>query len=77
MAEEEQKETYTYLIKFGVATHFINSDVEEEDTLENYGYSDQEWDELSEREQEQLISEWTEEFVWNNIDSWGDVIREV
>lgn len=74
---EEQEETYTYLVKFGVATHFINSDVEEEDTLENYGYSDQEWDELSERVQEQLISEWTEEFVWNNVDSWGDVIREV
>lgn len=71
--EEEQEETYTYMLKMGVATHYINSDVTEEVKLEEYGYSDQEWDELDGRDQDRLINEWVEEFVWNNVESWGDV----
>ena len=73
MAEEE---TYTYRVKFGVATRYIGSDVTAEDSLEEYGYSDQDWDELSEREKNSLLMEWEQEFVWNNVESWGDVITD-
>lgn len=72
----EQEETYTYRVKLGVSTKYIGSEDEDEMPLEEYGYSDQEWDELSDREKDKLITEWIEEYVWNNIDSWGDVITD-
>ncbi len=71
--ETVQEETYTYTIKFGVATRYISSEVTEEQSLEDYGYSDQEWDELEQYEQDRLVDEWTTEFVWENIESWGEV----
>ncbi len=72
----EEEETYTYTVKLGVATRYIGSDVTEEQPLEEFGYSDQEWDELDEREKDKLITEWTEEFVWENVESWGDVVTD-
>ena len=73
MEEGEQEETYTYTIKFGVATKYISSEVVEEQSLEDYGYSDQEWDELDQYEKDRMVDEWTTEYVWENIESWGEV----
>jgi hypothetical protein len=41
--------------------------------LEDYGYSDQDWDELGPETQDRLVDEWTTEYVWENIESWGSV----
>lgn len=73
MEEEQQEETYTYTIKFGVATKYISSEVVEEQPLEDYGYSDQEWDELDQYDKDRMVDEWTTEYVWENIESWGEV----
>jgi hypothetical protein len=71
--DEELEETYTYTLKFGVSTKYIGSDVTDTQKLEDYGYSDQDWDELGPETQDRLVDAWTTEYVWENIESWGSV----
>jgi len=71
--EEEQEETYTYTVTFNVATRYINSDVSETYPLEDYGFSDQEWDAMSRIEQDRELDEWLNEWYPQQIEVWGDV----
>ncbi len=71
--EEEVEETYTYQITFHVATKYINSDASETFDLEEYGYSDQEWDALTQYEQDRELDEWLNEWYPQQIEAWGDV----
>lgn len=68
--------TYTYTVTLGVSTRYVGSDDVDSFSLGDYGYSDQEWDKLSPERQEELISSWIEEYVWENIDSWGTVNKD-
>lgn len=70
---EEQEETYTYTVTFNVGTMYVRSEVTETYPLEEYGYSDQEWDELDVRVRERLFDEWLEEWYPQHIEAWGDV----
>lgn len=70
---EEQEETYTYTVTFNVATMYIRSEVSETFPLEEYGYSDQEWDALTERERDRELDEWLNEWYPQRIEAWGDV----
>lgn len=71
---ETLEETTTYTVTFYVATRYVNSKVEAEFSLyEDYGYTDQEWDELSEHEQSDYYYEWLEEWVQGEIDTGGEV----
>lgn len=63
----------TYRVELGVSTNRVGSEVEEDLPLSTFGYSDEEWDALSEIRRDELISEWVEEYTWENIDSWGKV----
>lgn len=74
--EEEQEETYTYRIRFGVATMYINSEVTETLPLEDFGYSDQEWDELDRYTKDKLLAEWEHEWALQNIEYWGEVLSD-
>lgn len=71
--DEEQEETYTYTVTFYVATRYINSEVKETFDLEEYGYSDQEWDALTQLEQDRKFDEWLNEWFPEQIEAWGDV----
>ncbi len=74
MAEDEQEETRTYTVTFYVATYYVNSEVKESFSLyDDYGYTDQEWDEMPERERDNLFDEWLIEWYQQNIEAWGDV----
>ena len=63
----------TYRVELGVSTNKVGSDTEDDFPLSDLGYSDEEWDALSAQEKDELIASWTEEFVWENTDSWGKV----
>lgn len=74
MTEEEQEETKTYEVTFYVATRYINSEVKESFSLyDDYGFTDQEWDEMPERERDALFDEWLNEWYVEQIEAWGDV----
>jgi hypothetical protein len=75
-AETTVEETYTYQITLGVSTCYISSEVEETLPLGNYGYSDQDWDNMSSREKGRTLDDLIEQYVWENIDSWGHVKNE-
>jgi hypothetical protein len=50
---------------------------EEDDySLEEFGCSDQEWDEMDEKAREKFIDDAVKDHVWNNIDSWGKVTTD-
>jgi hypothetical protein len=74
VAEDEQEETRTYDVTFYVATRYVNSEVKESFSLyDEYGYTDQEWDEMSQRERDNLFDEWLNEWYVQQIEAWGDV----
>jgi len=71
---EEQEETRTYDVTFYVATRYINSEVKETFSLyDDYGFTDQEWDEMSGLERDNLFDEWLNEWYPQQIEAWGDV----
>lgn len=70
---EEQEETYTYTVTFRVATRYVGSEDSETFDLEDYGYSDQEWDALSRDKQDREMDEWLNEWYPQQIEAWGDV----
>lgn len=65
----------TYTLELGVSTNKIGSDTVEVVNLADYGYTDEEWDALSTQEQDKIVGDWVEEFVWENTDNWGTVNR--
>lgn len=73
--EAEKEDTYTYEIRLSVATCYINSEVYETVSIYDiFGLSDQEWDEMSEYEREKEVSDYLEDWVWQNIDTgWEKV----
>lgn len=72
-AETTVEETYTYEITLGVSTRYIGSDVEETVPLKDYGYSDQEWDDLSPTSKDQILNDLIEQYLWENTEYWGRV----
>ena len=55
----------TYTIKLYAGGPFVGCNSGETVSLAEYGYSDEEWDALTEREKGKLLNEWGEEFFWN------------
>lgn len=70
-----EKDTYTYTLTMSVSTQYIGSEVEETLGLSDWGYSDQEWDALSESEQEDHLDRWADEYVWEHIECFRRVNR--
>ncbi len=62
---DEQEETYTYTLTLYAAGPYVGCDSEDEVPLEEYGYSDQEWDRLTDAQKDVLLNEWGEEYFWN------------
>lgn len=72
--EDEQEETHEYTVNFYVATRYTSSEVTAEFSLyDDYGFTDQEWDEMKEYERNDHFYEWLEEWVQGEIDSGGEV----
>jgi len=71
--DEEQEDPYTYTVTFYVDTCYINSEVKETFDLEEYGYSNQEWDALSQIEKDREFDEWMNEWYPQQIEAGGDV----
>ncbi len=60
-----------YRIVLGVS---MGRSREEDDyALEEFGCTDQEWDEMSEKDREKFIDDAVADHVANHIDSWGKV----
>lgn len=71
--DEEQEETYTYEVTFSVCTRYVNSEVRSTEKLEEYGFSDQEWDAMTLEERDNYIDEWSHEWAMQEIEYWGEV----
>lgn len=66
----------TYKLELYASGPYVGCSSTEECDLIEYGYTDEEWDDLSERERENLLDEWSEENFWNNgYEFNGRVIR--
>lgn len=55
----------TYTIRLYASGPFVRCSSEETVSLADYGYTDEEWDALTEGEKDDLLNEWGEEFFWN------------
>ena len=55
----------TYRLELFASGPYVGCESTELVDLKDYGYSDEEWDALSEREKEEALNEWGEEFFWN------------
>lgn len=74
--EKEPEDTYTYEIRLSVSTCYINSTVDETFNIyDQLGVSDQEWDEMTEYEQCDMVDEYLNEWVWQNIDTGWEVLN--
>lgn len=56
-------ETYTLTLRNSAP--WAGCENEEEYQLSDFGYSDEDWDDLSRGEQEDLLEEWSKEEFWN------------
>lgn len=61
----------TYSITLGVSVR--GSKVEETYSLEEFGCSDQEWDDKSEEDREKFLNDAVADHAANWVDSWGRV----
>lgn len=55
----------TYKLELFASGPFVGCQTTELVDLSDYGFSDEEWDELPEREREECLNEWGEQFFWN------------
>jgi uncharacterized protein YwgA len=55
----------TYKLELYASGPYVGCESTEVVDLSDYGYSDEDWDAEPERRQEELLSEWGEEFFWN------------
>lgn len=65
----------TYTLKLYASGPFVGCENSEEVALIDYGYSDEDWDELPPVQQESLLEEWAEENFWNSgYEYYGEVV---
>ena len=73
---EEQEETYTYEVTLSVATRYIGSEVTETIKLGDLGLSDQEWDEMTDYQRDDVIYEYLNDWVWQEIDTGWEINKD-
>lgn len=54
-----------YEVKLYAGGPFVGCDSEETVSLLEYGYTDEEWDELTEGKRKELLDGWGQAFFWN------------
>lgn len=55
----------TYRLTLRASGPYFGCESSEELNLAEYGYTDEGWDALTDRERNSLLEEWGEEFFWN------------
>ena len=55
----------TYKLELFASGPYVGCESTELVDLSEYGYTDEEWDEMPERRRDELLIEWGEEFFWN------------
>ena len=55
----------TYRLELFASGPFVGCESTEVVDLAGYGYTDEQWDELTERKREDLLFEWGQDFFWN------------
>lgn len=55
----------TYKLELFASGPFVGCESTETYDLSEYGYTDEEWDELTEARKHELLDEWGQEFFWN------------
>lgn len=66
----------TYRVTLHINTPYIGSDSEETYDLAEFGYTDEEWDALSEGERANRLEEWAENEFWNqSFGYYGEVSK--
>ena len=55
----------TYKLELYASGPHVGTSSTELVALSEWGYTDEEWDALSEVDQEKLLGEWGEEYFWN------------
>ena len=74
--DEEQEDPCTYEVELTVATQYLGSEVTETLSLwDDFGITHPEWDEMGEWERDDLIREYLEDWVWQQIDTGWEIIK--
>ena len=60
--------------KFGIGVGYVGCDRVAEITSEELGFTDEEWDEMTEKEKQDILDEELENFVSNNVEQWWSEI---
>lgn len=55
----------TYKVELFATAPYVGCESTELIDLSEYGYTDEEWDALSEGEQGELLEDWGQDFFWN------------
>lgn len=63
----------TYTLTLGTNTPFVNTDEEDTVPLVDFGYTDEEWDDLTEEAKDRLIDQWSAEYLHERYSGWGKV----
>lgn len=63
MADGEM--TFTYQVELTTNTMWVGAGTTDIVPLEEFGISDQEWDEYSDSRKNDLLSDWAQENFWN------------
>lgn len=72
--EEEPEDPTTYEVELTVSTMYLGSEVTETVSLwDDFGITDQEWDEMGQWEQDDLIREYLDDWVWQQIDTGWEI----
>lgn len=55
----------TYRLELRASGPFVGCESIEKVDLSDYGYTDEDWDELTHNQREDLLEEWGQGFFWN------------
>lgn len=55
----------TYRLELFASGPYVGCESTELVDLKDYGFTDEDWDLLPERDKEELLNEWSEDFFWN------------
>ena len=55
----------TYRLELFASGPFVGCESTETYDLSEYGFTDEDWDLLPERDKEKLLDEWGQEYLWN------------
>ena len=70
------EETNTYVLVLSTRAPWVGCQSVDKVPLSEYNYSDQQWDALTDGQQEDLIEEWSEDNFWNiGYEHYGEVDR--